>query len=311
MAILLEEFYQNNAGDTVANPDGSWAGQCVSLVQQYLYQVLNFDFHPRGNAKEWIDTLKAEGIAYEVTSPQKGDIVVCPTKAAPNGHIGIFIDDLDSQKGSNMMFEQNYGNDDDPNKQTSRAARTFDKFIKNEYNVQVEYHILRPYGPGLTNTLEGIYLVAKNGSFNVRSYQGNFPVLDNVPKGSEAKILGFKSDFIAASDGSYQWAFVEYEDEQGNVVQGYSQLDLKGDYLIRKTVGSDRIYMRAVNDSFYVRTAVVTGASMALVSIGNRAEILTVGNGFESDTYQWAQTSYNGCTGWSQMDTVGNYRLEK
>lgn len=43
------------AQKSVANPqpDGWFKGQCVSLIQQYLYRVFGKSFKPYGNAKDW------------------------------------------------------------------------------------------------------------------------------------------------------------------------------------------------------------------------------------------------------------------
>ena len=39
---------------SVANPqENSFKGQCVSLIQQYLYQVFGKPFKAHGNAKDW------------------------------------------------------------------------------------------------------------------------------------------------------------------------------------------------------------------------------------------------------------------
>ena len=42
------------AEKSVANPGvGTYKGQCVSLIQQYLYRVFGVSYKPRGNAKDW------------------------------------------------------------------------------------------------------------------------------------------------------------------------------------------------------------------------------------------------------------------
>ncbi len=40
---------------SVANPEPNYKykGECVSLIQQYLYKILNIPFKARGNAKDW------------------------------------------------------------------------------------------------------------------------------------------------------------------------------------------------------------------------------------------------------------------
>ena len=42
------------AEKSVANPGvNTYKGQCVSLIQQYLYRVFGVPYKPRGNAKDW------------------------------------------------------------------------------------------------------------------------------------------------------------------------------------------------------------------------------------------------------------------
>lgn len=55
----------------VANPNGTYPGQCVSAVQQYLNQVFGIPYAPRGNAKDFVPpTFVAVGGA-----PRPGDII--------------------------------------------------------------------------------------------------------------------------------------------------------------------------------------------------------------------------------------------
>lgn len=95
--ISLAEFGSRmlEAGQ-VGNPGtGKYAGQCVSLIQQLLDQVMSISFVARGNAKDWAnnpDVLShfnkfAPGIAL-----QPGDILVYGSNYGGGyGHIG-FID---------------------------------------------------------------------------------------------------------------------------------------------------------------------------------------------------------------------------
>jgi len=72
----------------VANPDGSYKGQCVSLVQSYLTQVFAIPFKPRGNAKDFIPP----GFV-RVSNLRPGDIVRYGSNYGGGyGHIGL-IDD--------------------------------------------------------------------------------------------------------------------------------------------------------------------------------------------------------------------------
>ncbi len=50
MAISLNQFANENFEKKLANPNGSYPGECVSLIQQYLYQRLDIPFQNRGKA---------------------------------------------------------------------------------------------------------------------------------------------------------------------------------------------------------------------------------------------------------------------
>jgi len=72
----------------VANPDGSYKGQCVSLIQQYLKQVFGIPYKPRGNAKDFVPP----GFV-RVSNLRPGDIVRYGSNYGGGyGHIGL-IDD--------------------------------------------------------------------------------------------------------------------------------------------------------------------------------------------------------------------------
>lgn len=160
---------------------------------------------------------------------------------------------------------------------------------------------------GTASSLTGVYLVGKNGPFNIRATAGTGTILTTVPKGSEAEILEFLPGFILASDNKrYQWAKTKY-----NGYTGYSQLDLHNDYLIRKASTSSKIYLKAIVGGFRVRNAPVTGAELTFVPQESRAEIIYTNTIFESDGFQWPRVMYNGTSGFSQMDTVGYYQLER
>ena len=77
----------------VANPspNNKYLGECVSLIQQYLYNVFNIPFTAHGNAKDWTNNLP-EG--FDKLNPnaelQRGDILVYGADyGAGYGHIGI------------------------------------------------------------------------------------------------------------------------------------------------------------------------------------------------------------------------------
>lgn len=78
---------------SVANPapNYKYKGQCVSLIQQYLFQVFGMPFKARGNAKDWVNNIP-EGFTKlnANTKLQSGDIIVYGSNYGGGyGHIGI------------------------------------------------------------------------------------------------------------------------------------------------------------------------------------------------------------------------------
>lgn len=83
------------AQGSVANPepDFGFKGECVSLIQQYLYQVCGIKFKARGNAKDWANNLIEGWDKFDVSNTLKaGDILVYTT--GKYGHIVIVNADL-------------------------------------------------------------------------------------------------------------------------------------------------------------------------------------------------------------------------
>lgn len=89
----LEQFKQWAIGQgQVANPNGTFAGECVSLVQNLLYKVHGIPYQARGNAKDWATNANVLSYFDKVSSPQAGDIGVSgATKTNPYGHIWIYL----------------------------------------------------------------------------------------------------------------------------------------------------------------------------------------------------------------------------
>lgn len=89
---------------SVANPqEGSFKGQCVSLIQQYLYQVFGKPFKAHGNAKDWATNYPKDYFTKVSTSAklQKGDVLVYGKNYGGGyGHIAL-ID------ASGNFFDQN------------------------------------------------------------------------------------------------------------------------------------------------------------------------------------------------------------
>ena len=63
----LKEFVEwAKKQGSVANPQkGTFKGQCVSLIQQYLYQVFGKPFKAYGNAKDWINNYPRKLFNYK------------------------------------------------------------------------------------------------------------------------------------------------------------------------------------------------------------------------------------------------------
>lgn len=78
-------------GGNIGNPlVNTYRGQCVSLVQQYLYRVFAIPYAPRGHAKDFVppNFTKVSG------SPRAGDVVRWPaSNYSKRGHIGLIDDD--------------------------------------------------------------------------------------------------------------------------------------------------------------------------------------------------------------------------
>ena len=92
------------AQGSVANPppNNKYKGQCVSLIQQYLYRVFGIPFQAHGNAKDWAYNIP-DGFTKVSGTPQKGDIIVYGANypgSGGYGHIG-FMD------YNYKFFEQN------------------------------------------------------------------------------------------------------------------------------------------------------------------------------------------------------------
>lgn len=81
------------AQGAVANPppNNKYLGQCVSLVQQYLYNVFNMPFKAYGNAKDWANNVPS-GFDKLPSNVQllKGDIIIYGANYGGGyGHMGL------------------------------------------------------------------------------------------------------------------------------------------------------------------------------------------------------------------------------
>lgn len=89
---------------SVANPGvNTYKGQCVSLIQQYLYKVFGVEYKPRGNAKDW-ERNPLPNVLEKLpvnTKLQPGDILVYGSNYGGGyGHIALI--DVNSK-----FFDQN------------------------------------------------------------------------------------------------------------------------------------------------------------------------------------------------------------
>lgn len=84
--------------------DGDFVGECVSLINQYCYRVLNVPAGEWGNAKDWATSKSVLAYFDKVGPAQAGDILVYGTELGKYGHIEIALD-------GNMSLQQNRGLD--------------------------------------------------------------------------------------------------------------------------------------------------------------------------------------------------------
>lgn len=157
-----------------------------------------------------------------------------------------------------------------------------------------------------TSNVSGYSLRAKNTQFCIREHVVSGNILHTVTTGLSAEIVQFIPEF--QTDG-YQWARVKYQ-VGSNTIYGYSQLDTSSDYQVIKTNNNaSTIYLKAITTSFRVRDHAVNGSTLEVVPVGQKARINALATGFASDGYQWANVTYNGVTGWSQLDLQGAYTI--
>jgi hypothetical protein len=82
--------------------DGQYVGQCVSLVNQYCYRVLDVPAGAWGHAYAWANDNNPNRAYFDkVSSIQAGDVIVYGTNFTPSyGHIGIAL-------GNGQLLDQN------------------------------------------------------------------------------------------------------------------------------------------------------------------------------------------------------------
>lgn len=89
---------------SVGNPppqNNSFEGQCVSLIQQYLYKVFGKSFKAYGNAKDWATNYPKDYFKKVTGTLQAGDVLVYGSNYGKGyGHIAIV-------SANKKFFDQN------------------------------------------------------------------------------------------------------------------------------------------------------------------------------------------------------------
>ena len=113
--MTTDEFVTKYNGKTLGYPDGSFVGECLSLVKVYIKEMFGINPPPSGTNSAYgywskfpspLDTI-FEKVVNEITSvPKKGDLIIWkPTSSNKYGHIDIWIDgDVNEFLG----FDQNF-----------------------------------------------------------------------------------------------------------------------------------------------------------------------------------------------------------
>lgn len=167
---------------SVANPppNNKYKGQCVSLIQQYLYRVFGIPFQAHGNAKDWAYNIP-DGFTKVNGTPQKGDIIVYGANypgSGGYGHIG-FMD------YNYKFFEQNGA---------KSLAVSYRDTIPSGYIA-----ILRPNDQsklGLTNSRTHIFLPASVDTWRIYPLNKQPVVGNECGKLLPSKFVGLDYDVI-------------------------------------------------------------------------------------------------------------------
>lgn len=94
MAWPLEQFrsWALSQGQVGKYDDGQYRGECVSLINQYCYRVLDVPAKAWGHAKDWASNAAPLAHFDKVSNVQAGDILVYPaTSNNAYGHIEIAL----------------------------------------------------------------------------------------------------------------------------------------------------------------------------------------------------------------------------
>ena len=115
-ASKVSSFLSKYKGQSVANQQGTYAGECVSLISKYLGEVYGIKTGAWGNAVDYRaggsggNQLKQRGFTWSTSQNFKdGDIVVWGYNMSPYGHIGIWFNGkIYDQNWNGMRYVQSH-----------------------------------------------------------------------------------------------------------------------------------------------------------------------------------------------------------
>lgn len=207
MGLARNWAYNNKnrffTSDGATSKSGYLDGQCVSLVKWFLNDnaAVQNPFGARGNAKDYGDTLTAQGYAYKVNSPIEGDLVVWKQMAPPYGHIGVYL-------GDGTVFESNVG-----------VQGVSVKNISG-YNV---------YGASINN-LNASFRIGPATYYRIRSYKGMVQAVSNNNNNNKGGTVE-KTDLTTSRILSYAILGRDGKNVKQNAMNGDADTDIKQNHL--------------------------------------------------------------------------------
>lgn len=91
--VTYATFTKNAIGKNFCNPDGTWCGECVSFVRQYIEQVFGIKTAAIGDAKDYYNSAFMNKYFDKIPAGQEQNGDILCWKAGPVagefGHIGI------------------------------------------------------------------------------------------------------------------------------------------------------------------------------------------------------------------------------
>lgn len=193
----------------VSNPtldtNNLYPGQCVSLVQQYLYRVFGVAYKPRGNAKDFVPP----NFKRVYSDPRPGDVIVYGAGYGNGyGHIGLiddrgyFLDQNGDKPGKVNARKVPYNNI----KAIYRPNRAFTiKTPKKKNPIVVNKRVARK---GTATVLVNVLFVRPTAS------------LDKKPVASYAKGEKFKYDSYIIKNGFVWLSYIAKSGKRRYVAEG-------------------------------------------------------------------------------------------